>query len=84
MITIPKTDFEDLLERAACRGARRALTEVGLADDKAAGDIRTLRDLVYTLKTAQKTVLTTVVRWVTIGVLALVVYGAVSKFNILE
>ena len=30
MMTLPKQDFEDMLERAAERGARHALHEVGL------------------------------------------------------
>ncbi len=39
MIVIPRSEFETLLEQAACRGARKALKEVGLADEDAANDI---------------------------------------------
>lgn len=72
-------DIEQMLERAACRGARRALKEVGLADDEAAHDIRNLRDFVSTIKSMQRTFLVTVVRWLTIGTLALIAAGIYAK-----
>jgi hypothetical protein len=43
MVTIPHDDFEQMLERAAERGARHALHEVGLDGEDAAHDIRELR-----------------------------------------
>lgn len=39
-------EIEDLLDRAAERGAARALERVGLHDDKAGKDISDLRDLI--------------------------------------
>ncbi len=81
MVCLPRTEFESLLEQAACRGARKALKEVGLADEKAANDIRTLRDLAGSIKTMQRTFLQTVVRWITIGVLALLVAGVAAKLG---
>jgi hypothetical protein len=79
MIVIPRSEFETLLEQAACRGARKALIEVGLADEDAANDIRTLRDLAGSIKIMQRTFLQTLVRWVTVGLLALLVAGVASK-----
>ncbi len=79
MIVIPHSEFETLLEQAACRGARKALIEVGLADEDAANDIRTLRDLAGSIKIMQRTFLQTLVRWVTVGLLALLVAGVASK-----
>lgn len=79
MIVIPRSEFETLLEQAACRGARKALIEVGLADEDAANDIRTLRDLAGSLKIMQRTFLQTLVRWVTVGLLALLVAGVAAK-----
>ena len=81
MVCLPRTEFESLLEQAACRGARKALKEVGLADEEAANDIRTLRDLAGSIKTMQRTFLQTVVRWITIGVLALLVAGVAAKLG---
>lgn len=83
MIVIPRSEFETLLEQAACRGARKALIEVGLADEDAANDIRTLRDLAGSIKVMQRTFLQTLVRWVTVGLLALLVAGAVTKGGIM-
>lgn len=79
MIVIPRSEFETLLEQAACRGARKALIEVGLADEDAANDIRTLRDLAGSIKIMQRTFLQTLVRWATVGLLALLVAGVASK-----
>ncbi len=79
MIVIPRSEFETLLEQAACRGARKALIEVGLADEDAANDIRTLRDLAGSIKVMQRTFLQTLVRWVTVGLLALLVAGVAAK-----
>ena len=82
MIVIPRSEFETLLEQAACRGARKALIEVGLADEDAANDIRTLRDLAGSIKVMQRTFLQTLVRWVTVGLLALLVAGVAAKGGI--
>lgn len=70
MIVIPRSEFETLLEQAACRGAR---------DEDAANDIRTLRDLAGSIKIMQRTFLQTLVRWVTVGLLALLVAGIAAK-----
>ena len=45
MVTMPKDEFEELLERVAERGARHALADVGLDGEDAASDIRELRGL---------------------------------------
>ena len=39
-----REDFEDLLDRAAERGAERCLAHLGLENGSAAKDIRELRD----------------------------------------
>ena len=84
MIRLPRNDFENLLEQAACRGARKALIEVGLADEAAANDIRTLRGLAASLKVMQRIFLQTVVRWITIGLLLLLVAGIAAKSDLVS
>ena len=84
MVRLPRNDFEALLEQAACRGARKALHEVGLADETAAKDIRTLRNLASSLKLMQRTFLQTVVRWMTIGLLLLILAGIATKSNFFQ
>ncbi len=44
-------ELEAMLERAAHRGARRALESVGLHDDKAGDDVRDLRGLIRDWRT---------------------------------
>ena len=83
MIRLPRNDFENLLEQAACRGARKALQEVGLADETAANDIRTLRGLAASLKVMQHAFLKTVARWVAIGLLLLLA-GIATKSGFIQ
>ena len=45
MVTMPKDEFEELLERVAERGARAALSDVGLDGENAANDIRPVTDI---------------------------------------
>ncbi|MCL9828255.1 DUF6127 family protein [Ralstonia solanacearum] len=40
MVTMPRAEFEELLERVAESGARAALAEVGLDGENAGNDIR--------------------------------------------
>ena len=84
MVRLPRNDFEALLEQAACRGARKALLEVGLADETAANDIRTLRGLAGSLKLMHRTFLQTIVRWLTISLLVLLLAGVATKSGFFE
>ena len=83
MVRLPRNDFESLLEQAACRGARKALYEVGLADEAAANDIRTLRGLAGSIKVMQHAFLKTVARWVAIGLLLLLA-GLATKSGFIQ
>jgi hypothetical protein len=82
MITVPKPEFETLLERAAERGARHALHEVGLDGADAARDIRALRDLLDAWREARLTAWRTVVKAMTTGLLLALVTGAVIKLKL--
>ncbi len=79
MVCLPREEFETLLEQAACRGAKKALIEVGLADEEAADDIRDLRDLAGMIKLIQRTFVQTLVHWLTIGIMALIAAGIAIK-----
>lgn len=52
--------FEDMLERAAHRGAKRALDGVGLHDDAAQEDVKDLRDLLSFWKSIKASAMKTV------------------------
>lgn len=52
-ITLTQQQLDDLIETAAERGAKKALASVGLHDDKAANDVRSLRDLLSVYRTVR-------------------------------
>ena len=82
MLLLRKEDFDDLLERAAERGAKRALADVGLDGDDAAHDIRELRGLLDAFNTAKHTAWQTVIKMVTTGFLLALVTGALIKLKV--
>lgn len=81
MMTLPKQDFEDMLERAAERGARHALHEVGLDGADAAHDIRELRNLLDAL-TRPKTAGLTIVKMLVTGLVLALMTGTLIKLKL--
>lgn len=82
MVSISKDDLEDLLNRAAERGAERALAQLGLENGHAARDIRELRGLLDAWRDARKTAWQTVIRVTTTGLLAILLLGAAIKLKL--
>ena len=68
-------------EDAAERGAKRAMTDVGLDGESAAADIRELRGLLEAFNTAKHTAWQTLVRMVTTGFILALVAGALIKLK---
>lgn len=81
-IVMPEAEFEQLLERAAETGARRALHEVGLDGNDAADDIRDLRSLLGCMRLAKRTAVQTVVRLITTGILLALMAGIAIKLKL--
>lgn len=81
-ISMPEDDFETLLAQAAERGARAALTTVGLENGHAARDVRELRDLLDAYRAARRTVWHTVLKMVTTGLVVALITGAAIKFKV--
>ena len=81
-IVMPEAEFEQLLERAAETGARRALHEVGLDGDDAADDIRDLRSLLGCMRLAKRTAVQTAVRLITTGLLLALMAGIAIKLKL--
>ena len=79
---MPKDEFEELLERVAERGARAALSDVGLDGENAANDIRELRGLLEAFNTAKHTAWQTVIKLVTTSFLLALVAGALIKLKV--
>ena len=62
LVTLPQVEFEAMVERAAERGARHALPEVGLDGRESPRDISELRSLLDAFNEAKKTAGLTIVR----------------------
>jgi hypothetical protein len=81
-VTMPQTDFEQMLERAAERGARHALHEVGLDGEDAAHDIRELRNLLDAFNEAKKTAGLTIIKMVVTGLVMAILTGTLIKLKL--
>jgi hypothetical protein len=82
MVTIPQEEFEAMLERAAERGARHALHEVGLDEEDAAHDIRELRNLLDAFNEAKKTAGLTIIKMLVTGMVMALLAGAFVKLKL--
>ena len=83
MLLLRKEDFDDLLDRAAERGAERCLAHLGLENGHAARDIRELRDLLEAWRDARRTAWQTTVKVITTGILAALLVGAAIKLRLI-
>tara|TARA_A200000113_G_scaffold185939_1_gene172907 strand:+ start:1312 stop:1605 length:294 start_codon:yes stop_codon:yes gene_type:complete len=81
-ICMSKDAFEKLIEDACCRAARKALHQIGLHDENATQDIKDLRDLLDSLRVAKSVAFKTLIRWITLGFIALLLAGVLSNINI--
>ena len=82
MVTMPHDDFEQMLERAAERGARHALHEVGLDGEDAAHDIRELRSLLDAFNQAKKTAGLTIIKLVITAMVMALLTGTLIKLKL--
>ncbi|MBV6795012.1 DUF6127 family protein [Xanthomonas euvesicatoria] len=83
MLPLRREDFEELLDRAAERGAERCLAHLGLENGSAARDIRELRDLLDAWRAARHTAWQTFVKVLTTGLLAALLVGAAIKLKLM-
>ena len=82
MVTLPQEEFEEILERAAERGARHALADVGLDGPEAAHDIRELRGLLDAFNEAKKTAGLTLVKMLVTGLVLALLAGTIVKIKL--
>jgi hypothetical protein len=82
LISIRPEDLDDLLTRAAERGAERCLAHLGLENGHAAADIRDLRGLIEAWRQARQTAWQTTVKVITTGILAALIVGLAIKLKI--
>jgi hypothetical protein len=78
-VNLTPEEFEAMLDRAAKKGARAALEEIGLHDEHAGKDLDELRSLLSSWRDTKKAVWSTVVKTVTTGFLMFIV-AAVSFY----
>ena len=71
-IKLSPEEIEDMLDRAARRGAKEALRSIGLLDDDAQRDITELRSLLEAWRDTRKSIWSTVVKLATVGVLTFI------------
>ena len=83
VLSLRAEDLDDLLTRAAERGAERCLAHLGLENGHAARDIRELRDLLEAWREARHTAWQTLVKVVTTGLLTVIVLGAAIKLKLM-
>ena len=83
MLLLRKEDFDELLNRAAERGAERVLAHLGLENGHAARDIGELRSLLEAWRDARRTAWQTAVKVVTTGILAALLVGAAIKLKLM-
>tara|TARA_R100001198_G_C5188049_1_gene181869 strand:+ start:353 stop:607 length:255 start_codon:yes stop_codon:yes gene_type:complete len=78
MATVQLTteELEDMLDRAARRGAKEALRSIGLLDDAAHKDITEMRSLIEAWRDTRRSIWSTVTRLATVAVLTFIA-GAV-------
>jgi len=75
-------DLDELLTRAAEKGAERALAALGLENGHAAKDIRDLRGLIEAWRQARQTAWQTLIKLLTTGILVALIVGASIKLKL--
>lgn len=76
-----EAEMEAMIERAAEAGARTALREVGLSDEDANHDVKELRNLLDSFRSAKRTVGKTIVQALTTLFLAALMAGTYFNFT---
>ena len=71
-INLTPEELEDMLDRAARRGAREALKSLGLQDDDAPQDLHELRSILEAYRDTKKSIWQTAVRISTVALLSFI------------
>ena len=83
VLSMRQEDLDELLTRAAERGAERCLVHLGLENGSAAREIRELRDLLEAWRDARRTAWQTTIKVATTGILAALLVGAAIKLKLM-
>jgi hypothetical protein len=82
VLNLRPEDLNELLIRAAEKGAERALAALGLENGHAAKDIRDLRGLIEAWRQARQTAWQTLIKLLTTGILVALLVGASIKLKL--
>ena len=82
VLSLRPEDLDELLIRAAEKGAERALAALGLENGHAAKDIRDLRGLIEAWRQARQTAWQTFIKLITTGILVALIVGASIKLKL--
>ncbi len=82
VLNLRPEDLDELLIRAAEKGAERALAALGLENGHAAKDIRDLRGLIEAWRQARQTAWQTFIKLLTTGILVALIVGASIKLKL--
>jgi hypothetical protein len=82
VLNLRPEDLDELLIRAAEKGAERALAALGLENGHAAKDIRDLRGLIEAWRQARQTAWQTLIKLLTTGILVALIVGASIKLKL--
>jgi 2-iminoacetate synthase ThiH len=80
-VELTPVQLEEMLERAAQKGAKEALHSIGLHDDKSADDVRELRSLLQMFRQMKTTAINTFVRALVMAILGLIMIGFYVKYG---
>jgi 2-iminoacetate synthase ThiH len=72
------SELECLLNKASKKGAKEALSEIGLDDVQAYVDILSLRELLKSLRIAKKHAFRIFIKWLVIGIMGLITAGFIA------
>tara|TARA_R100000951_G_scaffold101163_1_gene92278 strand:+ start:93 stop:347 length:255 start_codon:yes stop_codon:yes gene_type:complete len=69
---ITPEELEEMLDRAARKGAKEALRSIGLLDDSAQRDIVEMRNLIEAWRDTRKSIWNTVTKVITVSILTFI------------
>lgn len=80
-IVLTREQLDLILEKAAEKGAREVLKQVGLGDENAGADITSLRTLLDSWRSAKRTFWESIIKWAVTALLATLMAGLYIHFG---
>jgi hypothetical protein len=81
MADLTPEQIEEMLDKAAKRGAMQALRELGLQDDNAANDIREMRGLLDAWRLTKRSIWSTTVKMGTVAIITFIATAVWMSFK---